>query len=172
MQGMDTAEAVADPTLDIPTPWTSELNSKSKADYERLIAENIALKHQIASEKMTMDTLRDDEKKVRYYTGLPSFTTLLVVFSYIEGSLTDNIKVPLDKFQKLMLVLMKLRHNFTEQDLAYRFGISQPTVSKIFFSVLHVLYMKLKKCFGQGERNFGSLCHGPSENTLGPRLQL
>ena len=41
---------------------------------------------------------------------------------------------------------MKLRHNFTEQDLAYRFGISQPTVSKIFFSVLHVLYTKLKKC--------------------------
>lgn len=72
MQGMDTAEAVADPTLDIPTPWTSELNSKSKADYERLIAENISLKHQIASEKMTMDALRDDKKKVRYYTGLPS----------------------------------------------------------------------------------------------------
>jgi len=49
MQGMDTAEAVADPVLDRPTPWTSELNSKSKANYERLIAENIALKHQIAS---------------------------------------------------------------------------------------------------------------------------
>ena len=44
MQGMDTAEAVADPALDTPTPCTSELNSKSKAHYERLIAENIALK--------------------------------------------------------------------------------------------------------------------------------
>ena len=42
---------------------------------------------------MSMDALRDDEKKVRYYIGLPSFTTLMVVFSFIEGSLTDSIKV-------------------------------------------------------------------------------
>lgn len=124
---------------------TSEVCSKIQADHQRLLTDNINLKCQLATEKISIDTLRDDEKKVKFYTGLPSFATLMVLYNFIEGSLTDSIKTSLTKFQKLVLVLMRLRHNFPEQDLAYRFGISQSTVSKTFVCVIHVLYVKLKK---------------------------
>ncbi|KAL2079099.1 hypothetical protein ACEWY4_024843 [Coilia grayii] len=122
----------------------SQTCSVLRADHQRLLTENVLLKHQIASDKISMDTLRDN-RKVRFYTGLPSFATLMVLFNFVEGSLTDSVKISFNKFQKLVLVLMKLRHNFPEQDLAYRFGISQSTVSKTFISVTHVLYVKLKK---------------------------
>lgn len=123
---------------------TSEVCSKVRADHQRLLTENIALKYQLANEKISMNTLRDDVKKVRFYTGLKSFTTLMALFHFTEGFLCDSVKTSLTKFQKIVLVLMKLSHNFPEQDLAYRFGISQSTVSKTFVSVIHVLYVRLK----------------------------
>ncbi|XP_073727078.1 olfactory receptor 8G17-like [Misgurnus anguillicaudatus] len=45
---------------------TSEVCSKIHADHQRLLTENISLKSQLATEKISMDTFRDDEKKVSY----------------------------------------------------------------------------------------------------------
>jgi len=33
--------------------------------------------------------------------------------------------------QKLLMVLMKLKHNFPQSDLAFRFGIDQSSVSRV-----------------------------------------
>ena len=46
-------------------------------------------------------------------------------------------------FEQLVLVLMKLRLNLGERDLAYRFQIGQATVSRYFDQWLDVLYSSL-----------------------------
>ena len=42
------------------------------------------------------------------------------------------------------MVLMKLRLNLFDQDLAYRFGVAQSTVSKIMKKWVNVMYVRLK----------------------------
>lgn len=42
------------------------------------------------------------------------------------------IERSLNHFQQLIMVLMKLRLNLEENDLAYRFNVSQPTISRMF----------------------------------------
>ena len=46
---------------------------------------------------------------------------------------------------EFFLTLCRLRCNLMEDDLAYRFKISQPTVSRIFTTWVNFLYYKLKE---------------------------
>ena len=41
------------------------------------------------------------------------------------------------------MTLMKLRHNFGDTDLAYRFNVDKATVSRYFSKWLELLYVKL-----------------------------
>lgn len=43
-----------------------------------------------------------------------------------------------------MVVLMRLRLNLSEQDIAYRFGVSQSTISRTFRTTLNILHACLK----------------------------
>ena len=67
----------------------------------------------------------------------------------------------LDRFQEFFMVLMKLRLNVPLQDLAYRFKVSQPTVSRIFSSWLVVLDNTLSPFLSWPEREhlLRILCH-------------
>ena len=77
------------------------------------------------------EVMMQDDKKVKYYTGLPSFSMLKAIYDFISTDApTCMVDAKLDVFEQLMLVLMKLRLNLGDQDLAYRFGISQLTVSR------------------------------------------
>ena len=49
---------------------------------------------------------------------------------------------PLEEF---FLVLVRLRLGLFEQDLAYRFGISQSTVSRIFNTWINFLFLQFKQ---------------------------
>ena len=49
---------------------------------------------------------------------------------------------PLEEF---FLVLVRLRLRLLEQDLAYRFGISQPTVSRIFNTWINFLFLQFEQ---------------------------
>lgn len=52
-----------------------------------------------------------------------------------------------------MLTLIRLRLNFSGKDLAYRFGgVHETTVSRIFFNVLDVLYLRLNALIYWPER--------------------
>ena len=74
----------------------------------------------------------DSDAKVRFYTGLPCLDTLKSVFAFLEPYINRKSK-NLTAFQELIMVLMKLTLNVPQQDLAYRFDVSQSTVSRIFF---------------------------------------
>ena len=82
------------------------------------------------------------DEKVRFYTGLPSYEVLNVVFEHVSPHVTRRTQ-SLDRFQEFVLVLIKLRLNVPFQDLAYRFNISLTTVSRIFSSWMVVMDAKL-----------------------------
>ena len=82
------------------------------------------------------------DDKVRFYTGLPSFEILMVAFEHVSPHVTRKTQ-SLSRFQEFVMVLMKLRLNLPLQDLAYRFMVSVPTVSRIFSSWMVVMDTRL-----------------------------
>ena len=81
-------------------------------------------------------------EKVRFYAGLPSTEILLTVLDHVSASIT-RCNQTLSKFQEFVMVLMKLRLNILFQELANRFQVSLPTVSRIFSSWLTVMDSRL-----------------------------
>ena len=69
--------------------------------------------------------------KVKFYTGLPFFETLMAVFTYVSAHAVSGPRSTLMKFQQFLMVLVKLPLNLSNQDIAYRFGVHQSSVSKM-----------------------------------------
>ena len=73
---------------------------------------------------------------MRQYRGSSSKTT-----AHLETRGAPRVLTPLNEF---FLVLCRLRCALLINDLAYRFGISQSTVSRIFTTWINFLYYKFK----------------------------
>ena len=73
----------------------------------------------------------DSNKKVRFYTGMPSGEILMVVFEHVTKYVTHRTQ-SLNRFQEFIILLIKLRLNVFFQEFAYRFVVSISTVSRIF----------------------------------------
>jgi len=110
----------------------------------RLKEGNSSLKEKLAagSGDVTPESFKDNIK-CKYYTGL-IYVTLVSLFEYLEDYISQTSRSNLSKFQKVVLVLMKLRLNLGVQDLAYRFNVSAGCVSKIFSDTIHVMYVRMK----------------------------
>ena len=106
-----------------------------KSDKNRLISKVNALSKRV----LTKQALIEDNKKVKYYTGLPSFSVLDAIYALVTKGLPDS------NFDQFLMTLMKLRLNCGDQDLAYRFGISQSTVSRAISKWIDILFTKLSK---------------------------
>ena len=96
-------------------------------------------------------SLQKDDKKVNFYTGLPNYATLNLITDLITSGIEPNRGV-LTAFQEICLVLIKLRLNLEEKDLAYRFGISQPTVSRVFRKWIAIIGERLQPLIYWPER--------------------
>ncbi|CAN8007250.1 unnamed protein product, partial [Ixodes pacificus] len=94
--------------------------------------------------QLTAAALQRDPKKVKCYTGLESFDVLFGVYHLIECAVHHSATNSLSKFQEFLVFLMKSRLNLTFQDLAFRFGVSEATISRVFDRWLHVAYFRLK----------------------------
>ena len=79
---------------------------------------------------LSQESMKCNEDKVQFYTGLPNYANLILIIQFVTNGLP--LKGKLSHFQQILLVLMKLRLNLEEQDLAYRFSVSQSTVSRVF----------------------------------------
>ena len=97
---------------------------------------------------LTREFLESSSSKVpdmiKFYTGLPSYPRLIAVFNYVSSSSVENSCSALPLFQQFLITLMKLRLNVSDQDIAYRFGITQSTVSKNFSKWINIMYIYLK----------------------------
>ena len=76
---------------------------------------------------------------MKYFTGLPS--VLKVIYNFVSRDVPETSGCP--KFDQYLLTLMKLRLNVGDKDLAFRFGISQASVSRYINKWLDVLSIKL-----------------------------
>ena len=99
------------------------------------------LKRQACIGPLSEQHLKDDDKKVNFYTGLPTFSMLDFVVKFVSSGVPFIGK--LSRFQEILLVLMKLRLNLEEQDLADRFCVSQSTVSNEFRKWIYTMAEQL-----------------------------
>ena len=97
--------------------------------------------------------ISDDDNKVRLYTGYSSMAALMVYFNSLSRSVNTlnywsstsasgapdyQVKLTMGRprmlspLEEFFLVPARLHLGLFEHDLAYHFGISQPTVSRIF----------------------------------------
>ena len=58
--------------------------------------------------RMSPETLENNNEKVKYYTGLPSYAVLSTLLQYLESFIPTS-GTALTKFQQCMLVLARLR---------------------------------------------------------------
>ena len=65
------------------------------------------------------------------------------VFDFVENSINQSDTSKLTKKEIFIMVLMRLRLGLLKQDLAYKFGISQPSVSRILHKWLPILATQL-----------------------------
>ena len=89
---------------------------------------------------ITESLLADGDKVVKYYTGLPSYELLKTIFEFAIVSLPSGFFTSCCNIFEQFLIVLRL--NLGDQDLAYRFGIHQSTVSRYFNKWLDVLYEK------------------------------
>ena len=85
---------------------------------------------------------REDNGKVSFYTGLPTYEVLEATFDHVSPFVKRRTQ-SLTLFQEMVMVLMKLRLNVPHQDLVYRFGVSQSTVSRTFAHWLLIMDVRL-----------------------------
>ncbi|KAH3768246.1 uncharacterized protein LOC127844609 [Dreissena polymorpha] len=104
-----------------------------------LRAENQHLKNQL-SDKYSEKDFEGKDDKVKHLTGLSSYEMLMLLFQYLSPYLP--LSLVLSQFRTFSLTLMWLRLNLSVMFLAYEFGLSQSTVSRIFSSVITVMYYK------------------------------
>lgn len=80
----------------------------------------------------------DNDEKVLYYSGLPSWEILLLLFTYFKAKIDTVSSRSLNPFQQLIMTLMRLRLSLSRQDLGYRFGVHKSTVSCTFCNMIDI----------------------------------
>ena len=105
----------------------------------QLQQENYKLRR--VSNSHLLDWNRFLEEEFKFYTSLQNCKVFNVLLESIKEDHCGE-KVLL-KFHPILLTLMRLRLNFPNQHLAYRFDVLPGTVSRIFHNVLGIMYKKL-----------------------------
>ena len=125
---------------------SSTMQKKCTTLYSRYIMK-------LSTKVITEDLLAKNDKMVKYYTGLPSYEVLKAVYDLVIIGIPSTLSASsCSLFQQFLIVLMKLRLNLGDQDIAYKFAVSQSTVSRYFNKWLDILYHKLSVFVSWPER--------------------
>ena len=118
--------------------------------YQFAMSELHSLKMSAQNGLMSSAAIKDNDSKTKFYTGLSTYHIFTVLFSFLYPFVNRPTKLSLN--DELLMVLMKLRLNLQTEDLAYRFGVSPATVSRIFHKWLDVMHTRLGKCIRWPDR--------------------
>ena len=130
--------------------------------YSELQNEIAELKQKLVSSTFRLSNIMQNDQKILFYTGFPNYYTLKACYdclgpavnslhywgsmqSTTEGKSSRGRSRSLPPIEEFFLVLVRLRLGLFERDLADRFGILVPTVSRICITWTNFLYWKLKK---------------------------
>ncbi|XP_075534184.1 uncharacterized protein LOC142567970 [Dermacentor variabilis] len=139
--------------IGVQTDLTGHNIQALKADNKRLTCELCTLKKQKELLEVTEESLRQDDAKVAFYSGMINYSVLHAIFQLVESAVKHTPQNGLPKFQEFIIFLMKLKFNFPHQDLAYRFHISCATVSRIFEKWLDAAFSRLRSQIVWPSRN-------------------
>ena len=95
-------------------------------------------------DSVSEEAFKDNNEKVLFYTGLPSYFILMTVFNFVKDYIVITPTSSLSKFQQFVMTLMKLRLSLLNQDLGYRFKITDGSVSRLFLNMMDILFVRLK----------------------------
>ena len=134
----------------------SELQSELKATSERFQSEVDELKRaRFSYENLRKQSESSGDSIFEFYTGLslPAFDCLWDFIEASEGNILSSLstgsvggrgrKSTLSLHDQILFVLMRLRLGLLEKDLAFRFGVSESSVSRIFVKWINYLYLRL-----------------------------
>ena len=108
-----------------------------------------------------IEQISQDNQTVNFYTSFKNYATLLVCFNFLgkaahhliywgstvttsDRSSSRGAPRSLSPLNEFFLVLCRLRLGLLENDLAFRFGVSQSTVSRICITWINFLFVKFK----------------------------
>ena len=129
---------------EIQTEMTSSDINLLEEEINNLSSKIYELK--IDAKKITIGTkewFEENDEKVNFYTRLPGFYILSVIFEFTSSKVTHSSNSRLTQFQEFIMTLIRFRLNLTLQDLAYRFGISVSTTSAIILKWIDILFVRL-----------------------------
>ena len=92
----------------------------------------------MSTSAISVASLKDNDSKTKFYTGLPTWTLFVRVFNLVSPFIIPS-RTRLDLQDELILVLVKLRLNLPFQDLAYRWEVSISTISRLFHKWVDVM---------------------------------
>lgn len=93
---------------------------------------------------LSVDNLKENPQLLKHYTGLPNFSTFLVIRKHV-GTLYKRFnmyRVSLD--EAILIVLVKMRKNLGNTMLGHLFGVSPATINNVLHSVVPKLARVLK----------------------------
>ena len=118
-------------SLSVQTEQTGQDIHNLMSDNQKRI-EEIRILKQPSKGYPSKQELTDDTKLLTFYTGFECFSVLVAVFEFVSKHISHSAHHKLPEFDCFLLMIMKLRLNLNHFDLAFRFGISQTTVGRIF----------------------------------------
>ena len=89
--------------------------------------------------------LEKNDNLTSFYTGLPSYSVLMSVLSFVDKATPEVVNAKLSDYQCFLLTLMKLRLNLSNYDQGFRFCIHETTVSRILTNWIQILDVRLSK---------------------------
>ena len=113
----------------------------------------LSQKNKYLRQEFRLENNSDNASKVRFFTGFSLFAALIACFNLL-GPSVDQLwyrstteksnkglgqKRTLSPLNEFFLMLVRLRLDLFEHDLAYKFGISQSSVSKILITWISIV---------------------------------
>ena len=126
------------------TTFTMEDMEKEAYFMRNCITELNQLKMELLNVQISEQAFRENDDKTKFYTGIANFVLLTHVFNLVATHIKHTSTNVLPPFLEFIITLMKLKLNCPFQDLAYRFGISISTVSRIFDEWIDIMGTRLQ----------------------------
>ena len=123
----------------------------------------VAVEKKLNDSLFSLGNIKHDNSLVKFYTGIPCYNTLLAFFEEIlkhdaslmrqwsgrrsasdYGDSKVGVSCSLSLEEQLFLTLVRLRLGLLERDIAFRFQISQATVSRITCTWINLMYHSFK----------------------------
>ena len=172
--GTDADLSDMNPDADVPhehCQFVQELEESMKTLRSKLSASLLKtndLIQQLQQEKnrkeFSLDCFKNEDKKIRFYTGFVSFGMFLAYFNFLSASAKQmrtwqgkqtsmdkrttekpGPKSKLSLLDQFFLTMVRLRLGLSVENLAHHFGVNPSTVSRTFIIWINLMYVKVQR---------------------------